>query len=54
MHLPIRGNELGDLSAASGAIFWASKLLKIVIRTDQEICDLTASLPLLKDNGEKK
>ena len=54
MHLQIRGNELGDLSAASGAIFWASKLLKIVIRRRQEICDVTVSLLLLKDNGENK
>jgi len=42
MHLPIRGNELSDLSATTGAIFLASKLQKIVIRRHQQICDIAA------------
>jgi len=44
MHLPIRGNELSDLSATSGAIFLASKLREIVIRRHQEICDIAVEL----------
>jgi len=29
MHIPVRGEELSELSAMSGAIFLASKLLEI-------------------------
>jgi len=44
MHLPIRGNELSDLSAASGAIFLVSKLQEIVVRRLQEICEIACNL----------
>jgi len=44
MRLPIRGNELSDLSATSGTIFLASKLQEIVIRRHQEICDIAVDL----------
>jgi len=44
MHLPIRGNELSDLSATSGVIFLASELQEIVIRRHQEICDIAVDL----------
>ena len=44
MHLPIRGNELSDLSATSGTIFLASKLQEIVIRRHQKICDIAVDL----------
>jgi len=44
MHLLIRGEELSDLSATSGAIFLASKLQEIVIRRHQEICDIAVDL----------
>jgi len=44
MHLPIRGNELSDLSATSGAIFFASKLQEFFIRRHQEVCDIAVDL----------
>jgi len=44
MHLPIRGNELSDLSATSGAIFLASKLQEVVVRRHQKNRDIAVDL----------
>mmetsp|Transcript_24038 Transcript_24038/g.35265 ORF Transcript_24038/g.35265 Transcript_24038/m.35265 type:complete len:206 (-) Transcript_24038:2713-3330(-) len=44
MHIPVRGKELSDLSATSGAIFLTSKLQEIVICRHQEIGDIAVYL----------
>jgi len=49
--MPIRGNELSDLSATSGAIFFASKLQEIFIRRHQEVCSIDFDLATEREAG---
>jgi len=44
IYLPVRGEELSDLSATSGAIFLASKLQEIVIHRHQEVGNINVYL----------